>query len=55
MEDAHISVSPLSDKKNSIFGVFDGHGGKGIFTQEPKSQPLSNATLLRNSRRTAAT
>ena len=28
MEDAHISVSPLSDKKNSIFGVFDGHGGK---------------------------
>ena len=27
MEDAHISVSPLSDKKNSIFGVFDGHGG----------------------------
>lgn len=28
MEDAHISVSPLTDKKNSIFGVFDGHGGK---------------------------
>lgn len=31
MEDAHISVAPLSDKKNSIFGVFDGHGGNYIF------------------------
>jgi serine/threonine protein phosphatase PrpC len=28
MEDAHISVSPLSDKKSSLFAVFDGHGGK---------------------------
>lgn len=27
MEDAHISVSPLNNSKNSIFGVFDGHGG----------------------------
>jgi hypothetical protein len=27
MEDAHISVSPLTDKKNSLFAVFDGHGG----------------------------
>ena len=27
MEDAHIATSPLSDKKNSLFAVFDGHGG----------------------------
>ena len=28
MEDSHIAVSPLSDKKSSLFAVFDGHGGK---------------------------
>lgn len=28
MEDAHIAVSPLSDKKSSLFAIFDGHGGK---------------------------
>ena len=28
MEDASISISPLSDNKNSLFAVFDGHGGK---------------------------
>jgi hypothetical protein len=27
MEDASLSVSPLTDKKNSLFAVFDGHGG----------------------------
>jgi len=27
MEDAHITASPLADKKNSLFAVFDGHGG----------------------------
>jgi serine/threonine protein phosphatase PrpC len=27
MEDAHISISPLSDKRSSLFAVFDGHGG----------------------------
>lgn len=27
MEDAHISTPLLSDKKNSLFAVFDGHGG----------------------------
>lgn len=32
MEDAHISTSPLSDKKNSLFGVFDGHGGAEVST-----------------------
>ncbi len=31
MEDAHISTS-LSDKKNYIFGVFDGHGGAEVST-----------------------
>lgn len=28
MEDAHLSQSPLANSKNSLFGVFDGHGGK---------------------------
>jgi serine/threonine protein phosphatase PrpC len=32
MEDAHISLPKLSDKKNALFGVFDGHGGKPIST-----------------------
>ena len=27
MEDAHISYSPVGNTKNSLFGVFDGHGG----------------------------
>lgn len=31
MEDAHIAQSPLTDKKNSLFAVFDGHGGNFIF------------------------
>ena len=31
MEDAHISMSPLSDKKSSLFAVFDGHGGKPVY------------------------
>lgn len=26
MEDAHIS-KPMTDKKNFLFAVFDGHGG----------------------------
>ena len=30
MEDAHIVVSPLTDKKNSLFAVFDGHGGNSF-------------------------
>jgi len=30
MEDAHISLSPFSDKKLGLFAVFDGHGGKII-------------------------
>jgi serine/threonine protein phosphatase PrpC len=35
MEDAHISQAELSDKKNSLFGVFDGHGG--IFITKNRS------------------
>ena len=31
MEDAHITQSPLTDKKNSLFAVFDGHGGNFLF------------------------
>jgi hypothetical protein len=27
MEDAHIAQSPLPGGKNSLFAVFDGHGG----------------------------
>lgn len=27
MEDAHITKKELTNKKNSLFGVFDGHGG----------------------------
>ncbi len=27
MEDAHLAISPLSDKTSSLFAVFDGHGG----------------------------
>lgn len=30
MEDAHITQSPLTDKKNSLFAVFDGHGGAEV-------------------------
>ena len=30
MEDAHIASSPLSDKKNSLYAVFDGHGGAEV-------------------------
>lgn len=37
MEDAHIAISPLTDKKNSLFAVFDGHGGNfSLWTQAPK-------------------
>lgn len=44
MEDAHINVSPINNSKNSIFGVFDGHGGKSFFIQELKSPPLLRDT-----------
>ena len=31
MEDAHIALSPMTEKKNSLFAVFDGHGGNFVF------------------------
>jgi len=43
MEDAHIAISPLSDKRNSLFGIFDGHGGISSVSQVPKFQLLLNA------------
>jgi serine/threonine protein phosphatase PrpC len=48
MEDAHINNSPLSDKKNSIFGVFDGHGGFDFSMQVHKFRHLWNAILSNN-------
>lgn len=36
MEDATISESDLGDG-NSLFAVFDGHGGKSSFIQAMKS------------------
>ncbi len=51
MEDAHITISPLSDKKNSVFGIFDGHGGKYLLIQERRFQHLSSGILLRSSKR----
>jgi hypothetical protein len=49
MEDAHITLSPTpNNPKNSIFGVFDGHGGAFVIMQEPKSRPTLNGTLLKN-------
>lgn len=30
MEDAHISKAELTNKKHSLFGVFDGHGGISV-------------------------
>lgn len=40
MEDAHITASPLADKKNSLFAVFDGHGGIQHIRQAPRYQPM---------------
>jgi hypothetical protein len=41
MEDAHINLSPLpNNPKNSIFGVFDGHGGIFYSIKELKCQPI---------------
>lgn len=34
----------MNDKKNSLFAVFDGHGGTQGVMQEPKSLPSSRGT-----------
>lgn len=50
MEDAHIDATEIgTDKKNSLFAVFDGHGGKILLTQEPRFPPLWSATSSQNS------
>ena len=48
MEDAHISYSPIGNSKNSLFGVFDGHGGTQLSIQEPKWPPLWSDIFSRN-------
>lgn len=48
MEDAHLSISPLSDKRSSIFAVFDGHGGIFYFNNERRgSGNLCRTTFRR--------
>lgn len=48
MEDAHISQSPITDKKNSLFAVFDGHGGIIlIYLIRPRSIDFCRKTLYR--------
>jgi|JI10StandDraft_1071094.scaffolds.fasta_scaffold109510_5 serine/threonine protein phosphatase PrpC len=44
MEDAAISELDIGNG-NSIFGVFDGHGGKNLLTKEHKYQNLSKKYL----------
>ena len=48
MEDAHISYSPINNSKNSLFGVFDGHGGTLLSIQELKWLPLFSDIFSRN-------
>ena len=55
MEDAHINTSPLSDKKNSIFGVFDGHGGCDFLMQVQKCRHLWNVISSKNLKETPIT
>lgn len=51
MEDGHIDVPNLSsNEKNSLFGVFDGHGGNFKITKDPKLQFLLREILLLNSK-----
>jgi serine/threonine protein phosphatase PrpC len=44
MEDAAISELDIGNG-NSIFGVFDGHGGKNLQTKEHKYRNLSKKSL----------
>ena len=48
MEDAHLSESPIPNSKNSLFGVFDGHGGTPLVIQAQKSPSSSNDTSAKN-------
>ncbi len=51
MEDAHIATS-LSDFRNYLFAIFDGHGGCTFFIQARKSHALYKETSLENWRKT---
>ena len=51
MEDSHLSVSPLSDNKNSLFAVFDGHGGKNYNNWRGLSCYICLKTLYQRVRR----
>lgn len=52
MEDAHISITPFSDKKLGLFGVFDGHGGIHLIIQGLSVLHLCSAILLKNCNKT---
>jgi len=47
MEDAYLATL-LSDKKTSLFAIFDGHGGSFLSMQAPKFQPLLADTSYDN-------
>lgn len=49
MEDAAVHIISMQDG-NSLFAVFDGHGGTAITTQDMKSANMSATSLLHNSR-----
>jgi serine/threonine protein phosphatase PrpC len=55
MEDAHIAQAELTDKKNSLFAVFDGHGGNLKMTQAPRSPPSWSAISSQNCNQTPTT
>ena len=55
MEDAHLAVCPLSNGKNSLFAVFDGHGGNFLLIQVLKYRNSSRDTSSNNYRQTVTT
>ena len=47
MEDASLYVSPFTYKNYSLFGVFDGHGGKVKFIIRSRGRPFCQKTFHR--------
>jgi len=47
MEDAYLATL-LSDKKTSLFAIFDDHGGSFLSMQAPMFQPLVAGTSYDN-------
>ena len=46
MEDAHIALAPISKgSNNSLFAVFDGHGGKFFYYSRRLSLQVRRKTL----------